>query len=82
MDTVAKAIDKASLELDGYTRQWQNRQISNVSFNSFSNLPYPARDSNEQRCITVRIPSNPQPIRQSYTQWYAFTSVISLSKHC
>jgi hypothetical protein len=31
LDTVAKAIDRASLELDGYTRQWQNRQLSNVS---------------------------------------------------
>jgi hypothetical protein len=39
MDTVAKAIDKASLQLDGYTRQWQNRQISNVSLDQSSIVP-------------------------------------------
>jgi hypothetical protein len=32
LDTVAKAIDKASLDLDVFTRQWQNRQLSNFAY--------------------------------------------------
>jgi hypothetical protein len=30
LDTMQKAIDKAGTELDGVTRRWQTREISNV----------------------------------------------------
>jgi hypothetical protein len=67
LDTVAKAIDKNSLELEGYTRQWQSRRLSNASLaiKYFFHLTV----SLIHEALTVCILTDLEPVREPHSKW-------------